>query len=312
MKRQFNRTIAFAAAVAYFASAGVAQADNYNFFFTKPPKKHGKNGPAISQEEESESGEEADERDEKVSEKSEEEKVEKAPVGSPAPLAASSTNPNTNTQTFTVPATQQPIIINNTNNVGYPVAAPVPVPDPKPVPLTEPAPLPTTVEPQARVSTIVLPNYKEPTRSNWRMGISSILLMTEAQKAYSSYGTLQTYDSHSNSWGALVTLGWDVTRVIGFNFFGGATYNSDFKTAHGHYGGELQLMPLRIPLAKFDLMEFGFVGGASNILAAKDNSVSLHIGGKVNVNFSQNYGMTAALRGNLGFYLFEAGFVARI
>ncbi len=314
MKRHLNWKIIIASLVAYLATSGTAYADNYNFFFTKPPKKNKNHQPVISDEDEAASEENAEE-----SETPEEEKVERTPVVPPP--SAAQTSPNT--QTVTIPNTQQPIIINNTNNVGYPSPYPSAGPgsEMRVNPLTldppsiksEPAPLPsTTYDLESRSSAAVLPAYQEPNRSNWRMGLSGIMLVSDAKKAYSSYGLLNTYDSSTNSWGGLVTLGWDVTKVIGFNFYGGASHNSDYDKLTPHYGADLQIMPLKIPAKNFDLVEFGFLVGASNILSNRDHVGAMHVGAKLNLNFGREYGFTASTRANIGHYLFEAGFVARI
>lgn len=317
MKRHLNWKIIIASLVAYFATSSTAYADNYNFFFTKPPKKGQKNQqPVISEEEES--SEETPEE----TENHEEEKVERTPV---VPPTSAQTSPNT--QTVTVPNTQQPIIINNTNNVGYPGYPGYPMPTPSPEvrvnPLTldppksepepEPEPLRTrSYDLETRTSAAILPSYQEPNRSNWRMGLSGIMLIADAKKAYSSYGVLNTYDSSTQSWGGLVTLGWDVTKVIGFNFYGGASHNGDYNKLTPHYGADIQIMPLKIPARNFDVLEFGFLAGASNILSNRDHVGAMHVGAKLNVNFGRDYGFTASTRANVGHYLFEAGFVARI
>lgn len=276
--------------IAYFASSGNAYADNYNFYFTKPPKKK---------------GQQTEQMQENSDESSEEEEVAKEPVTPPPPLV------NPNTQTLTVPSSQQPIIINNTNNVGYPTQPSVPL-----APLTREAqPEPEAFHdyrPDTKVSTLVLPAYQEQPRSNWRMGLSGILLLSEVTRAYESSGSLYTYDSKEENWGGLVTLGWDITKVMGLNFYGGATHGNYPSKVNFHYGADLQLMPLRVPLKNFDLIEFGFLVGGSNIMAARDNVGTLHAGAKLNVNFGKDYGFTASTRANFGHFLFEAGFVARI
>lgn len=315
MKRRLNWKILVASLLAYLATSGTAYADNYNFFFTKPPKKNKKHQPVISEEQEEDQSSEENGSEES---EQEEEKVERTQA---TPPTTAQTSPNT--QTVTIPNTQQPIIINNTNNVGYPAALP-PTPPGNEVrinPLTldppslksEPAPLPhNSYDLQPRASTTVLPAYQQKEPSNWRMGLSGIMLVADAKKAYSSYGILNTYDSTTKSFGGLVTLGWDVTKVIGFNFYGGASHNGDYNKLTPHYGADLQLMPLKVPARNFDLVEFGFLVGASNILSNRDHVGAMHVGAKLNVNFGRDYGFTASTRANIGHYLFEAGFVARI
>ncbi|MBI4403175.1 MAG: hypothetical protein HY537_03400 [Deltaproteobacteria bacterium] len=260
-------------------------ADTYNFYFSKPSKTN----PTAKDENANETGEKP------------------AEDSAPAP-----------TQTQPAPkesATGQtaPIVIHNVNNnnspgssLGMPTTSPAPAAG-----LSAPQAAPAVPAGNAVAATVVAPRAE---RSPWKMALTGMMMLDNYEYQYSSpSGKDFTYSSKSTNWGGLVSVGYSFSRVVGLNLYGGARSRTPFKDTFHHLGLDLEIIPVRIPVAEdMDIFEFGILAGASNARAARENFASAHAGVRVNFNFAKQFGITASGRANLGYMLFEAGLTARL
>ncbi len=247
------------------------------------------------------------------------------------------------TQVVAPAAAPQPIVINNTNNVGTPTAvttnntgvAPIaPVAPVAPVaPILAAPPAAIVVADPATTRDVF---QKAEARSPWHMGLTGMAFLQEYPKSYVSQGEKQSYKSLEPTWGGLVSLGYNFSKTVGINLYGGLRV-ADFqnKRTYAHLGADLELIPFRISISdRHDLFELGFLFGGSTALAARDNDAQLaqgtltpsqssiakgsgnwgtiHAGVRVNLNVTPEFGITTSARANLGYILFEGGLSARL
>jgi hypothetical protein len=99
----------------------------------------------------------------------------------------------------------------------------------------------------------------------------------------------------------------------GYPYGGNYGYGSYSSTPEFFFGAELELLPIRISIGRFEnLLEIGLLGGGSTIAASYDNVFTFHGGGIVNVNLGEHWGLTGAVRGNLGYVMGSAGLIVHL
>ncbi len=105
--------------------------------------------------------------------------------------------------------------------------------------------------------------------------------------------------------------GYFVSREIGFNAFGGV--GSKRRRSEFNGGAELEVVPFRVSLGRIEnIVDVGFMVGASTSRPASGNWVSPHLGARVNFNVGSRWSLTVAGRGNLGYGSGEAALAIRL
>jgi hypothetical protein len=100
---------------------------------------------------------------------------------------------------------------------------------------------------------------------------------------------------------------------VAINAFGGAYKTDGISRGQGFVGGELELVPLRISLFRFeDLIEGGLMLGASTLKHAVGNVATAHAGARLTFNLGDKWSITTAARANLGYIIGEAGVAIRL
>jgi len=110
-------------------------------------------------------------------------------------------------------------------------------------------------------------------------------------------------ETHSRaSLGSTINLGYFVTRGLVLNAFGGAYEKAGFG------GAETEVRLISVSLGRFDnVIDLGMMLGGSSLGAVSGNAASMHAGLRANLNFGDQWGFTAAIRGNLGYVMAEGG-----
>jgi hypothetical protein len=152
------------------------------------------------------------------------------------------------------------------------------------------------------------------------MGLTGMLFLQEYPRAHLSQGEKVIYKNLEPSWGGLVSVGYDFSRSFSVNLFGGLRVLEKTEKTYFHAGVDLELTPFRVPISsRHDLIELGIIFGGSTALAAKgkvpgvdDNWGTVHVGTRVGINITPEFGITAAARANLGHVMFEGGLTARL
>lgn len=261
-----------------------------------------------------------------------------APTAAPTPIVIN----NNNTNNVGTPSS-----VTSNNNTGVatgPTVLPAAVPA-SPAPVQAPAPvvaLPALVAPSPVVVTAPASTsgvFARPADiSPWRMSLTGMAFLQEAPKAYVSSGEIQFYKKLEPTWGGLLSVGYNFSRSVSMNLYGGLRV-ADYahKRTYAHLGADLEFMPFRIPISeRHDLLQFGFLFGGSTAMAAgpkyigstsqsvtgqsrsayygsnTDNWGSLHAGVRLNINIAPEFGITTSARANLGYVLLEGGIVARL
>lgn len=251
-----------------------AYADTYNFYFKKKPGE-GQEESAVST--------------------SEEKKPEQNTLAVPKSSGS-----------------DQPIVIHNINNVGRDSAQKE---EPKPV-----APAPIQNERNYESHSNYKADYRrldlrerERKTSPWRFGVGAALVFQDVQKSYLSSGLVQTYNDMEGQFGGIFSLALALSDNMNLNSFGGGQYSDFENQVQFMYGGELEILPFRIPLKRgVDLVQFGFLGGISNLMTSPEHQHTVHAGAKLNINFGHSFGITATGRANLGYVMFDAGIITRL
>jgi hypothetical protein len=124
--------------------------------------------------------------------------------------------------------------------------------------------------------------------------------------------------------GVVFTLGIDFTRSLGMNIFGGAVRESFWPQANVDgtsdvrmmLGAEVQVLPFRLDVGSFDLLQLGFVAGTSTLgqssLGALVDPGQIHLGMRFNLNLGSSFGLTTVARANGRFAMAEVGLVGRL
>jgi hypothetical protein len=247
-------------------------ADTYNFNFSKPSKS--KKGPQIEVEEDEESAEE------KPKESAKEKKTEE-----------------------TVASDRAPIVIHNNNSIAMPPTA-TPVEAPRVEPKPEPRAEETSSALSSTEATVAIAESSSP--SAWRLGLLSAVSKDVGHNSGNKYNLLPPAPELSFG----VSLAYSITRALALN-----TYAS-FGEYHGNqklYGGaEIEFLPVRWQLSKWDPITFGILFGGSTLAAAPGNLGTLHAGLRLNINPIKELGITGALRGNAGYMSVEFGVTVRL
>ena len=180
--------------------------------------------------------------------------------------------PDKNTQQVKAVSNGQPITINNTNNITVPVYTPV-------------------AQPENRTTETI--SKKHSSFPPWKFSLSTIY-----QK--------------NPQWGALVGLGLGLGKMFGFNLYLGTESISEFRAAHLMTGLDLEVIPLRIGFTdELRVWELGVLAGFSTSHRVDGNIGSLHGGVRTSLNLTESFGLTAAVRANLGYTQFETGIISR-
>lgn len=252
--------------------SGGVFADTYNFNFSKPSKS--KKGPQVEVEEDEETAE--DKPREAVKEKKTEE---------------------------TVASDRAPIVIHNNNSIAMPPTA-TPVEAPKAEAKPEPRAVETSSALSSTEATVTIADSSSP--SPWRLGLLSAVSKDVGPNNGYQYNLLPPAPELSFG----VSLAYAITRALALN-----TYAS-FGEYHGNqklYGGaEIEFLPVRWQLSKWDPIAFGILFGGSTLAAAPGNLGTLHAGLRLNINPIKELGITGALRGNAGYMSVEFGVTVRL
>ncbi|MGK5085843.1 hypothetical protein WDW37_21345 [Bdellovibrionota bacterium FG-1] len=116
-------------------------------------------------------------------------------------------------------------------------------------------------------------------------------------------------NSHGKG-GALLSASFFLAKQIGINTFGGIVPLLHHEVFGG---GEIEIVPLRLSLGRFDeLIEVGVLAGASTLARKGLNWVSPHAGARFNVNVGDLWSITASVRGNKQFGMADAGIAIRL
>jgi len=115
--------------------------------------------------------------------------------------------------------------------------------------------------------------------------------------------------SHDNGGGSL-SVGYGFTRDIGVRLTGGAyAFSNNNQDAKGFAALEAEIMPIHIGLFRAEnALELGVIGGANII----NSELGGHGGVRANVNFSETFSLTAAVRVGKDFNTEEAGLAIRM
>jgi hypothetical protein len=242
--------------------AASARSDTYNFYFAKPAKKpESASSPAAPA-------------------------TAAGTESAPAPSGTAAVAP--------IPGAGMPVIITNTNNIGYPPA------DPRSSQAGTPAPVvatPVSPSPDASLAATAALT-QEPHRDPWRLGLAA---------AY-QYGYPIGGLGEEHAWGGVISLGYFFTPAFGVVGWGGtrSQYASDLG---GFAGLDLEWLPFRIGASDWQVLELGFLAGGSTLKAATGNIGTFHAGARLDLNFDKHFGLTAAVHANLGYAMLEAGLV---
>ncbi|OFZ83189.1 MAG: hypothetical protein A2583_01880 [Bdellovibrionales bacterium RIFOXYD1_FULL_53_11] len=197
---------------------------------------------------------------------------------------------------------------------------PTTLPNASPTPTAEASPAPEAAKPQAaaadQAGASVAAAPEPPSGKHWLIGAKMSL-------AFQTMGEKHADMSHEGpfaNYGGVVGIGYQFTKDLGINAYGGGTRVNDAFPYRGTVhkpaffaGGELEVMPVRISLGRFeDLLQFGAMIGASSFRRSEENIGSLHAGLRLNLNFGHGWGLSTAVRGNLGYLQSEAGLLIRL
>ncbi|OFZ18610.1 MAG: hypothetical protein A2X94_01580 [Bdellovibrionales bacterium GWB1_55_8] len=159
----------------------------------------------------------------------------------------------------------------------------------------------------------------------FRLMVGAAAVTEQGTHTYiSGMGTTESYEDFGDMrFGGAASLALYLSRRSAVNFFGGmqqVTYSDteDFypTTAdqlRAYAGVELELMPIHLSLFGVeDIFEAGILLGATTLRKAPGNIASAQAGVRLNFNFGNDWGLTAAGRANMGFIMAEAGLAFRI
>lgn len=115
--------------------------------------------------------------------------------------------------------------------------------------------------------------------------------------------------------GVNLELAWTPSRDIGINFFVGGLHQGTFVNDGGTLllgGAEIEWTPIRISIGRIEnMVDVGFLLGASSLAAAPDNWVSAHTGTRIALNLGEDWSALATGRINLGFVSGQVGLAYR-
>ncbi len=120
------------------------------------------------------------------------------------------------------------------------------------------------------------------------------------------------YDN-GDSVGLLLGLGWAPSRLVEWKAFAGVQQGITHGGTTPYVGTDLEFTPFRIGFADtWDLFRLGFFAGASTLAAAPENIGSFHFGTRATVQLGAGFGVTAGVRANMGYVMFEGGLTASL
>jgi hypothetical protein len=147
-------------------------------------------------------------------------------------------------------------------------------------------------------------------RSPWRLAVGGLITGIDTRELLE--GDPGRFPDKETARGGLVALGYDVTRMIGVTGFVGGVSAQSLDDLRLVAGGDFQFLPFRLPVGSLDLLEFGVLAGGSNLLVSDGDRIGWHVGARLNVNFADTLGLTAAARLNAGHWMAEGGVTARL
>ena len=123
----------------------------------------------------------------------------------------------------------------------------------------------------------------------------------------SSYG-----DSSGPKWGG--SFAYLFNRELGLNAFAALLPTDDGSGSNNVLAGlELEVTPIRLSFGRFDnLLEAGILLGGTHIPDHYGVWAEPHIGGRVNLNLGESWGLTAAGRYASDYKMAEAGLAIRL
>jgi hypothetical protein len=115
--------------------------------------------------------------------------------------------------------------------------------------------------------------------------------------------------NHDTGGGSL-SLGYGITRDIGVRLTGGAyAFSNNNQDAKGFAALDAEVMPIHVGLFRAEnALELGVLGGANIV----NGQLGGHGGLRANVNFSETFSLTAAVRVGREFNTEEAGIAIRM
>jgi hypothetical protein len=187
-----------------------------------------------------------------------------------------------------------------------PAEAPAPAtPQPQPQPQL-PAPVAVPAE-----STAVAVRPEAPSR--WRLALS-LFVSDRHFHGKDEFG--QSIGYSDDGAGGLATLLYDLGRLFAVSLYAGPRGEHRMRV---HVGGDLEFVPLRLAVsARHNLLELGILAGASTAMwsptesGPHGNPITFHAGGRFILNIVPEFGLTIAMRVNLGYGMGEAGILARL
>ena len=141
----------------------------------------------------------------------------------------------------------------------------------------------------------------------------------QAERSYYSPGYSSSYYSNYNytytrsMGGGAIGIAFFPTRGLGLNLWGGSYDAGRSSLGRGFAGADLELLPLRVSLGKWEnAIEGGILLGASTLRAAHGNVATAHAGARIAFNLGDTFSVTAAGRANLGYLMGEAGIAVHL
>ena len=289
----WRSSVVAAVSLAFFGMSVAAFADTYNFYFQKGKKK-----PVIESTEKSVESD-VDANPEVAAEDAEVKSPENSPENSPE---SSGIRRGSNNQT--------PIIINNNINGLERSYTPPDSSSYSPEDRPPAKPIGQRIAPEVTVTAVATP--VEPSRNHFRFGLSAIRWNERG------WNNVNGNNFTDGGGGLLATFGIDFSPAVGINLIGGSIrelrgngWNDCDDRMRPVFGAELQVTPFRLNMGSWDLIEFGFLAGTSNIVGSPISADSIHVGSRFGVNFGKSFGITTTGRISKGYTMLETGLVAR-
>jgi hypothetical protein len=200
------------------------------------------------------------------------------------------------------------IIINNNFGKSTEVDRSSP-PPPLPIP-APPAPVPsTTIETKSEPAST--PGVY-PRTSLFRSSLTLGVIANTGNDAWSTSAFFEedSFSPLGNSLRASLTLsfGINLNSFLSVDAWGGLSGGTNRKEK-GFLGAEVAITPFKIDAGIYHFLELGVLGGASTIRFNTSPLGPFHVGTRINVNFSQSFGLTSTLRVGGSYAMWDAGVI---
>lgn len=202
-----------------------------------------------------------------------------------------------------VPAGQaqgQPIIINNNISVLTPASAPNPSSEPEKKMESQ-----SGKEEEREFVTVPEP-LSSVKRPRFKFAVAPSVL------AYQTFDSDAFYSTRRGvaALGLNFLAGVNATPWLGFD-----VWLSPYRVKGGEdilfAGTDIEIVPFRLDSGRYDVLELGIIAGAHTNGLRELDPEPWHLGGRFNLNFSESFGLTSAVRVSAKYVTGEAGFMAR-